>query len=153
MLPGLCLCADSGVQHIMCSVFVFCCYFSLSSVPYVVGFVHRVQKTKQNQQQKTKTEHIMCWTPLSAHKHKADNIGYRRQRKITTKNENRTQYVFVFCCCFFPLSSVPYVTGFVFVCGEWCPTHNVFCFRFLLLIFSLSCVGHHYPHTNTKPAT
>jgi hypothetical protein len=27
MLPALCLCAESGVQHIMCSVFVFCCWF------------------------------------------------------------------------------------------------------------------------------
>jgi hypothetical protein len=39
-VAGFVLCADSGVQHILCSVFVFCCcFFSLSSVPYVAGFV------------------------------------------------------------------------------------------------------------------
>ena len=36
----------------------------------------------------------MCWTPLSAHKHKPGNIVHRRQREKTkTKNKNRTQYV------------------------------------------------------------
>ena len=55
---------------------------------------HSVQKTKRKKQQKTKTEHNMCWTPLSAHKHKADNIVYRRQREKTkTEHKNRTQYV------------------------------------------------------------
>jgi len=30
-------------------------------------FKHRAHKTKEN---KTKTQHNMCWTPLNANKHK-----------------------------------------------------------------------------------
>ena len=82
----------------------------------------------------------MCWTPLSAHKHKADNIGYRRQRKITTKNKTQN----TIC------------VGHHYPHKTQSRQHSVQKTKRKnnkKQKQNTICAGHHYPHTNTKPTT
>jgi hypothetical protein len=122
----------------------------------------------------------MCWTPLSAHKHKAGNIGFRFL----------LLFFFVFCtlCCRLC------VCVQIVVSNTYCVLFSFFVVIFLCLLYPMLpalclcadsldtticrqtqsrqhrvqktkknnnkkrkqntiCVGHHYPHTNTKPTT
>ena len=75
----------------------------------------------------------MCWIPLSAHKHKPGNIVYRRQRE---KKQQKTK----------TLSAHKHKAGNV---GYEDKEKN----NNKKQKQNTICIGHHYPHTNTKPTT
>jgi hypothetical protein len=121
----LCFCCclylfvHSGVQHILCCVFVVVCIFL-----YIVGFntycvvcvePHYVQTNTNNNknttqyvlnptmykkiQTTTKTQHSMCWIPLCTNKYKQQQkhntvcVEPHYVQTNTNNNKNTTQYV------------------------------------------------------------
>ena len=109
----LCLCADSGVQRILCSVFVFCCcFFRCLLYPMLPVLCLCADSGIQ---------HILCSVFVFCCCVFLFVFCTLRCRlcvcvQIVVSNTYCVLFLF-FVVVFFSLSSVAYVAGCVFVCG------------------------------------
>jgi predicted membrane protein len=141
----------SGVQHILCCVFLLylssSCflYIVVSNTYCVVLFVvfvfticvgyHYMQETRRRQIQQT-TQHNMCWTPL-----------YTRNKTKTNTTKHTTQYVLdttiykkqdedkhIVLCCLLYLSSSCFL--YIMVSNTYCVVLFVVFVFVLFLVYS-----------------